>query len=261
MSGPRQRELNVFRYVPSSSPAHRMWAGTKIACLAALGIAAFAKPQWTTIGIIAAVAVVYTMVAQLPRGVVGQPPVWLWIGIAIGAFFAFFAFGKPDVHVAGVAIGLGGLLQFLRFTALGFVLVALGMLLGWTTQLADVSGAVDRLAAPARVVRLPVDEIVLAIGLSVRCLPLLASDVRVLRAAWRVRAPVRRMTPRERVQEFRDLLVAELVSSLRRAREMADAIDARGGPRHGTPDPVRLGLVDLGAVAVVLAAIALIVVA
>lgn len=259
MSRPRQRELNLFRYVPSSSPAHRMWAGTKIACLGALGLAAFAKPSWTTIGVVAVVGLLYAVVARLGRGTVGRPPVWLWIGIAISAFFSFLAFGKPTVHVAGVAIGMGGLLQFLRFTALGFVLVALGMLLGWTTQLADVSGAVDRLAAPARVLRLPVDEVVLAIGLSVRCLPLLATDVRVLRAAWRVRAPVRRMTPRERIQEFRDLLVAELVSSLRRSREMADAIDARGGPRHGAPAPVRLGLPDASAVLMVVVAIATII--
>jgi energy-coupling factor transporter transmembrane protein EcfT len=168
------------------------------------------------------------------------------------------SFGKPDVHLSGVTIGLGGLIYFLRFTTLGLVLVSMGLMLGWTTQLADIASAVDRLAAPLRLVRVPTDEIVLSIGLSVRCLPLLAEDIKTLRAAWRVRAPVRQLSWRERVQELRDLLVAALVSSLRRAREMADAIDARGGPQRVVREGVSLGLSDLTAVLVVVTAVALI---
>jgi energy-coupling factor transporter transmembrane protein EcfT len=255
----RQRELNLLRYVPSSSLAHRMWAGTKITALLVLGIATFARPTWTTIGVVVAIAVAFAAASRLPRGVFGHPPVWIWWGLGMGALFATLASGKPNIHVLGATIGVGGLLDYLRFTSIGLVLVALGMILGWTTQLADIGQAVDRLAAPARVVGLPVDEIVLAIGLSVRCLPLLVSDVTVLRGAWRVRAPVRRMTTRERVQEIRDLLVAVLVSSLRRAREMADAIDARGGPRIAHRERIRFGAPDALAAGAVVVAVALIV--
>lgn len=258
-----QREITLLRYVPSSSPVHRMWAGTKIAALFVLGVAVFAKPLWTSIAVIWVVVAAFAFASRLPRGVIGHPPRWIWVGIGVAGALSLLAFGKPDVHIAGATIGLGGLLDFLRFTMLGLALVAMGMLLGWTTPLADVAGAVDRLAAPARALRLPVDEMVLAIGLSVRCLPLLTGDVGTLRAAWRVRAPVRRMTLRDRVQELRDLLVAVLVSSLRRAREMAEAIDARGGPRgpyrslHARR--VRLGAPDAVATAVVCGAIAAIV--
>src|SRR5205807_8452451 len=119
------------------------------------------------------------LAARLPRGVLGHPPPWIWLGLGVGAVLAFLAFGKPNVHIAGATVGLGGLLEFLRFASIGLVLVALSALVGWTTRLADIAQAVDRLAAPARAVRLPVDEVVLAIGLSVRCLPLITSDVTV----------------------------------------------------------------------------------
>ena len=257
----RQREVNLLRYVPGSTPLHRMWAGTKIACLFAIGVTTFAKPEWTTIAIVAGIGLLVTLIARLPRGVVGHPPVWFWWGIGITGVLSLLAFGKPNVHVAGSTIGLGGLLDFLRFTTIGLELVVLSFFLGWTTQLADIGLAVDRLAAPARLVRLPVDEVVLAIGLSVRCLPLITSDVTVLRGAWRVRAPVVHMSFRDRTQELRDLLVAVVVSALRRAREMADAIDARGGPRSPYHDTrVQLSIVDAVAVLVVGIAIVLIVV-
>jgi energy-coupling factor transport system permease protein len=256
MSMREQRQVNLFRYVPSGSAAHRMWAGTKIACMALISLALFAKPTWPSIAVVAVVVVAYIIAAHLPRGVLANPPRWIFIGLAIGCFFTTIAFDPPNVHVFGLSIGLGGLLLFLRTTSIGLLLVSLGLLLGWTTQLADVGAAVHRLTAPARFVRLPVDEIVLAIGLAVRCLPLLADDVRTLQAAWHVRSPVKKMNMNERIQEVRDLLIAALVSSLRRAREMGEAIDARGGP-HGAPrDRVRLRLVDYVAVLVTLAAVA-----
>ena len=255
----QQREVNVLRYVPTASPMHGVWAGTKLVCVFALGIATFAKPVWTTIGIGAAVVAMAIVASRLPRGVVGHPPVWIWWGLGIGAVQAFLAFGKPNVHIAGATIGLGGLLDYLRFTAIGLELVVLGLVLGWTTQRADIALAVDKLAAPARWLRLPIDEIVLAIGLSVRCLPLLMSDVTVLRAAWRVRAPATRMSFNDRAQEIRDMLVAIIVSALRRAREMADAIDARGGPRSPYAEThVRPSLADAAALAVVAVAVVLI---
>jgi len=255
----QQTQVNLFRYVPSGSFAHRMWAGTKIAAMAVLSLALFAKPTWPSIAVAAGVVVLYIVAARLPRGVLANPPRWIFIGIAIAAFFTTLAFGPPNVHILGLNVGLGGLLLFLRTTSIGLILISLGLLLGWTTQLADVGAAVHKLTAPARFVRLPVDEIVLAIGLSVRCLPLLADDVRTLQAAWRVRAPIKKLTPRERIQEVRDLLIAALVSSLRRAREMGEAIDARGGPQHAPRDQVRLHLVDYVAIAVVAAAVAAIV--
>src|SRR5581483_1814924 len=197
----QQRQVNLFRYVPGTSPVHRMWAGTKIIAMAGLSFVLFAKPTWPAIAIVAAVIALYLLVARIPRGVGANPPRWIFIGLGITCVLSTLAFGPPNIPVWHFHIGLGGFIYFLRVTATGLDLIALGLLLGWTTPLADVSSAVHTLAAPARLVRLPVDDIVLAIGLSVRCLPLLADDVRTLQAAWRVRAPVRKLKANERIQE------------------------------------------------------------
>ena len=52
------------------------------------------------------------------------------------------------------------------------------------------------------------------------------------------------------------MLVTALASSLRRAKEMAEAIEARGGAEGFTTEPVRLTGIDAAALAVVAVTVA-----
>ena len=54
-------------------------------------------------------------------------------------------------------IEVGGLLKFLRFTVLSIVLLALGAMVSWTTNVADVAPAVATLGRPLKWLRFPVE--------------------------------------------------------------------------------------------------------
>jgi energy-coupling factor transporter transmembrane protein EcfT len=62
------------------------------------------------------------------------------------------------------------------------------------------------------------------------------------------------VTLREEVVNLHDLLVGALVSALRRARELADAIDGRGGVGPAPRLPVHFGLADTCALSATIAA-------
>jgi energy-coupling factor transport system permease protein len=113
------------------------------------------------------------------------------------------------------------------------VLLALGMLVSWTTNVADVAPAVARLGRPLKVFRIPVDDWAVALALSLRAFPMLLDEFRLLYAARRLRPrPVltsRRSRRRRWAIEMVDLLAAGVTVALRRADEMGDAITARGG--------------------------------
>ena len=104
-------------------------------------------------------------------------------------------------------------------------------LVGWTTPLGAVAPALARLGRPLRVLRLPVDEWIVAIALALRCLPLLIDEMRTLAAARRLRHHDADEMRRARgsVVELHDLVSTAIIVSLRRARDLADAITARGG--------------------------------
>ncbi len=159
---------------------------------------------------------------------------------------------KPLAHVGGIALSLGALNEWALFTTLAIVLVVSGALVGWTTPLGEVAPALARLGRPLRWLRLPIDEWVIAVGLAIRCLPLLIEEVRVLGAARRLRAhdadDIReqpRATVRRLLIETHDLMATAIVVAIRRARDLADAIEARGGLGAGGNLPgARFGVAD-----------------
>ncbi|MGO9196039.1 MAG: energy-coupling factor transporter transmembrane component T family protein [Acidimicrobiales bacterium] len=238
-------DLHVLRYVPGTSAIHRCWAGTKILTIATLSIGLLLWPTWSAAGLIAALVMSGFLVARLPAGVSPRAPGWLWAIVGLGAVLALVSGGRPDVHVGSLEVGVGGLAVWARFSLIGIEVLALAALVGWTTPLADLAPALARLGTPLRRVRVPVDEVVGAIALGIRCLPLLLGEARVLSAARRTRRPEPLHGLQERANALEEILFTALSSALRRARELAEAMEARGGTPSSLPETHPLGAVDL----------------
>jgi len=225
----RLGEIHVVRFVPGTSQLHRMWAGTKLVTLGVLSIGLLLWPSWRSIGIMAVLVLVAFLAAHLPRGISPRLPWWVGGILLVGAALALVAGGAPEVHLGSLKVGFGGLDNFARFTMVGADVLAAAALLGWTTPLADLSPALGRLLGPLRRIRVPVDELVGAVALSIRCLPLLLEEAQVLRAARRARRPANPRTFRELGDEAVESVFGALANAIRRAREIAEAIEARGG--------------------------------
>ncbi|MGY4710591.1 CbiQ family ECF transporter T component [Mycolicibacterium sp. CBM1] len=234
MTATRQRRpVVLLRPIPGTSPIHELWAGTKLIVVFALSALMAFYPDWVPIALVAVLIAVAVRLARIPRGAVPSVPIWLWLLLLLGGVTAALAGGAPELHLGSYDIGFGGLLKFVRFTIVSFVLVALGAMVSWTTNVADVAPAVARLGRPLRFFRIPVDDWAVALALALRAFPMLFDEFRLLSASRRLRpAPVlttRRDQRRRWAIELVDLLAAGITVALRRADEMGDAITARGG--------------------------------
>jgi energy-coupling factor transporter transmembrane protein EcfT len=231
----RDTELTFLRLVPGSSAMHRLWAGTKLVVAAELALMVSISPTWAMLAVATAVVALELLVARIPLGAFPRLPNWFFAAFAISALLNLLASTKPIVNVGGVDLSMGALEEWARFTVLAVVLVTSGAIIGWTTPLGEVAPALSRLARPLRWLRLPVDEWVIAIALAIRCLPLLIDEIRILGAARRLRIHEQpkpespRVAVRNALIETHDLMSTAIVSSIRRARDLADAIVARGG--------------------------------
>ena len=229
--------------VPGTSTIHDLWAGTKLLVVFGFSVLLTFYPGWVTIGLVAALVFAAARIARIPRGVLPSVPRWLWVLLALGGITAALAGGSPTVSMGGLEIGLGGGLNFLRFTALSVVLLALGAMVSWTTNVAEIGPALATLGRPFRVLRIPVDEWAVALALALRAFPMLIDEFQVLYAARRLRPkriPQSRKARRRRhALELIDLLAAAITVTLRRADEMGDAITARGGTGQISAAPSR----------------------
>ena len=50
-----RREVHFLRYVPRTSPIHRLWAGTKFLAVGAISIALFVWPDWAPLAVLGGV--------------------------------------------------------------------------------------------------------------------------------------------------------------------------------------------------------------
>ncbi len=240
----RQRKpVVLLRPVPGDSVIHRLWAGTKLIVVAGIGVMLTFYPGWVPIGLVAALWFTTAWLAHIPRAALPSIPRWLWIVIIIGGTTAAFAGGSPVIDLGFVEVGLGGLVTFLRITAVSIVLLGLGALVSWTTNVAEIAPAVATLGRPLRPLRIPVDDWAVTLALALRAFPMLIDEFRVLYAARRLRpkeVPTSRRARRRRwALEVVDILAVGITVALRRADEMGDAITARGGAGQISAAPSR----------------------
>ena len=261
MSAPARRPVVLLRPVPGGSTIHDLWAGTKLIVVFGISVLLTFYPGWVAIGLVAALVLTAAWMARIPRGALPSVPRGLWVVIAIGGITATIGGGPPEVHIGSVGLELGGLFNFLRITVLSIVLLGLGAMVSWTTNVAEVPPAVATLGRPLRPLRIPIDEWAVALGLALRAFPMLIDEFRVLYAARRLRprqVPATRRARRRRwAVEMIDMVTAAITVALRRADEMGDAIAARGGSGQISAAPSRpkwRDAVALVVVAVVLAA-------
>jgi energy-coupling factor transport system permease protein len=190
-------------------------------------------PGWVPIGLVVAWLGVAAWAARIPRGALPSLPRWLWLVLLLGNLVAVFSSRPPYIEIGSVSIGVGGLLNVLRFTVLSLVLLGLAAMVSWTTNVAEVAPAIATLGRPLRRFRVPIDEWAVGLGLALRAFPMLITEFRLLYAARRLRP---KEPPHGRWRRYRhwmvevvDLIATAITVALRRADEMGDAITARGG--------------------------------
>lgn len=252
-----RRPVVLLRPVPGRTVIHDLWAGTKLIVVAAIGVLLTFYPGWVPIGAVAGLVLFTAWVARIPRGALPSIPRWLWFLLLLGGGTAAVAGGTPFIHLFGLDLGLGGLLKFLRITALSIVLLALGGMVSWTTNVAEIAPAVAKLGRPLRPLRVSVDDWSVALALALRAFPMLIDEFRILYAARSLRPkPVlttRRARRRRWALEVVDLIAAAVIVALRRADEMGDAITARGGTGQISAAPTGPKRRDWVALSVVMA--------
>ncbi|RJO78829.1 energy-coupling factor transporter transmembrane protein EcfT [Nocardia panacis] len=229
----------LLREVPTAGPVHRLWAGTKMLSVFLISLLVMFLPTWPVLGVLVGFLIAVGVFARVPLGALPRLPIWFWGMLLLGALI-------------NAPVGIDAVLRYAQVMFLGLSLIAASLLVAWTTPMGEIAPALATLGAPLRKVRLPVDEWAVVIALTLRGLPLLIEEMRVLRAARKLR-PKDRLLQRATENPLVDILTAAMAVSTRRAGELGEAITARGGTGQLTAHPTAPGPRDVVAFAVVIA--------
>lgn len=234
------RMLSIGQYLPTGSALHRLDPRVRLLGVLLVGCALLVRGQVTVLLLGLVVVILLLAVARIPlaHALRGLRPLWPLFLLLLAFQLLFYP------HRQAVAAGSPALWQAGRFVvssagitalvALWLRMVALVLLLTLLTSIADATDlvhAVEGLFRPLQRIGFPAHELALVLVVALRFLPLLAREAdRLVKAQAARGADFGRGGGRivQRVRRTFPLLIPLFVIALRRAEELAVAMEARG---------------------------------
>ena len=132
------------------------------------------------------------------------------------------------LNVLGWKITIGGLYMALSFSLRVLVFIGIAFFISLTTAPADIAEAMVGWLKPFKKIGVPVYDIGLIIFIAMRFIPVLAEEFETIRKAQQVRGVDFSGKLFQRAKKLIFLLLPVFQSALRRADELAIAIESRG---------------------------------
>lgn len=174
---------------------------------------------------------------------------FIWLFLLTFLFHALLTPGRVFYHYRSVFITLEGMQNGLLFSARLFLIILFTYLFSLTSDPMDLTDGLSRLFLPLRKLRIPVDDFFTIVHISLRFVPTLFLEGKRIALAQKARGLDMNVSLIRRIRYTLPLIVPIMVLSIRRANELALALDARWydpGKARTSFVALRLRRLDLG---------------
>lgn len=226
------KDIAFGQYYPATSFVHKMDARIKILIAIAYIVAVFLVKQFQFMGFCACLlfVLIATVFAKVPfLRVLKSIKAILFLVILSGILQLFFnTSGKVVLEWQFIRITDVGLLNA-GFIIARITLVVLGAsLLTLTTSPVELADGIESLLYPLKFIKFPVHEFALIMSIALRFIPTLLEETdRIMKAQKARGADFESGNIFKKIKALIPILIPLLISSFRRADELADAMDAR----------------------------------
>jgi energy-coupling factor transporter ATP-binding protein EcfA2/energy-coupling factor transporter transmembrane protein EcfT len=221
----------VPRQLSGLPPAPRRSIDPRVRIIAFVATIAitFLAPSLLGVGVVlAAVSVAAVLQRQALRSITLalRPVLMLLAGIII---LQAVLGGDPNVQLAGSWSVESGVLWALQRSMQVCALIIAGLLVSAGAGPLELAAGIGWLLAPLRIVRLPVADLALVVGIGASAAGSMADELVQMEDAQRARGiEVQHLPVARRVRVRTMLVIPLLVMAMRRARHMAEALALRG---------------------------------
>lgn len=226
------KDVSFGQYYPAMSFVHKMDARIKILMLIAYIVGVFLVQSFQFMGFLACFlfVVIATVTAKVPFLKVLKSIKAILFFIILSAILQIFfnSSGKVVLDLGGIKITDFGLLNA-GFIVARITLVVLGAsLLTLTTSPVELADGIEGLMYPLKWIKFPVHEFALIMSIALRFIPTLLDETdRIVKAQKARGADFESGNVFKKAKALIPVLIPLLISSFRRADELADAMDAR----------------------------------
>ena len=258
------KDITLGQYFPGNSPVHRLDPRTKLVVLVVYIVALFLAVSWISYAVMFLFLAICIAISRIPLKALvhGMKPL-LFILIFTGILNVFFTPGETVlVSFWGISITTEGIIRAVFMMLRIMMLITGTFLLTYTTSPIALTDGLESLLGPLKVIKVPVHELSMMMCIALRFIPTLIEETDKIMSAQKARgADFESGSLINRVKALVPILVPLFISAVRRADELATAMECRcyhGGDGRTKMKLLRYRLLDFetyGVAVVVLAAV------
>ena len=226
-------DVTFGQYYPAKSFVHNMDPRAKIVLLIAYLVAVFLADNFFALAAVIVFLILAVIFSRVPFGsVLRSVKMILFIIVFTAILNLFFYASDGELHVLWqwkiITVSWEAIINMIFLAMRLFLLVMGTSILTLTTTPVALTDGLESLLTPLKWIRFPVHELALIMSIALRFIPTLIDETnRIISAQTARGADFETGGLIRRAKAMIPVLVPLLVSSLRRAEELGDAMDAR----------------------------------
>ena len=226
-------DVTFGQYYPTKSFVHNMDPRAKLVLLIAYLVAVFLADNFIGLAAVILFLVLAVICSRVPFGkVLRSVKMILFVIVFTAILNLFFYTSNEQLHMLWqwkfISISWEAIINMIFLSLRLFLLVMGTSILTLTTTPMALTDGIESLLAPLKWIRFPVHELALIMSIALRFIPSLIDETNRIISAQKARgADFETGGIIKRAKAMIPVLVPLLVSSLRRAEELGDAMDAR----------------------------------
>ena len=256
------KDITIGQYFNGNSVLHRLDARMKIVLTIVFIVSIFICQNFWSLGLMVLFTVLTVVISRVPLKMVLKSIKPIAIIVVFTSLLNIFYIkgGTSLVEWKFIHITSNGLFTALFMATRIICLVVISSMLTYTTTPTMLTDAIEKLLSPLKIFKIPVSTLAMMMTLALRFIPTLVDEIDRITNAQKARgANLDDGNFVQRIKALVPIIVPLFVSSIRRAIELADAMDCRcytGGPGRTRMKQMKLRLRDFETLFVVAVLIA-----
>ena len=252
------KDITLGQFFPGNTPIHRLDPRTKLLCVILYIVALFNAKGPLTYGIMIVVLAVCILLSKVEWKALtrGLKPVYIIVAFT-AIMNMFFTTGTPVADVWLLRhITWQGIISAVQMVLRIVMLIMGTFLMTYTTSPIALTDGLESLLAPLKKLRFPVHELAMMMSIALRFIPTLIEETdKIMKAQLSRGADFESGNIFKRIKSYVPVFVPLFVSAIRRATDLAQAMDARcfdGSEGRSRMNPLKYSGTDYVSYAIVL---------